>query len=168
MFLFCGCTSYMTVHSRSSCSSGVFLPVHDQTSFFCEQDQFQFCYRAALEYLGSFDHYANWATHTTWQRAGKTGGYPRGFRGFPKDENNSPHTLHQPSLGLVGLGGGSGHRHHWIRWLPGLCVARLRTLQCDDHLPQALVFCIWVDSLHRVECIYRETSLQTPYSDSCH
>lgn len=23
------------------------------------QDQYQFCYRAALEYLGSFDHYAN-------------------------------------------------------------------------------------------------------------
>ena len=23
------------------------------------QDQYQFCYRAALEYLGSFDHYTN-------------------------------------------------------------------------------------------------------------
>ena len=26
------------------------------------QDQYAFCYRAALEYLGSFDHYANWST----------------------------------------------------------------------------------------------------------
>jgi len=25
----------------------------------CMQDQYAFCYRAALEYLGSFDHYAN-------------------------------------------------------------------------------------------------------------
>lgn len=24
-----------------------------------QQDQYQFCYRAALEYLGSFDHYTN-------------------------------------------------------------------------------------------------------------
>ena len=28
--------------------------------FWCLQDQYAFCYRAALEYLGSFDHYANW------------------------------------------------------------------------------------------------------------
>lgn len=27
--------------------------------FIFTQDQYQFCYRAALEYLGSFDHYAN-------------------------------------------------------------------------------------------------------------
>lgn len=27
------------------------------------QDQYSFCYRAALEYLGSFDHYANWPPH---------------------------------------------------------------------------------------------------------
>lgn len=26
---------------------------------FSKQDQYQFCYRAALEYLGSFDHYTN-------------------------------------------------------------------------------------------------------------
>lgn len=26
--------------------------------FFFLQDQYQFCYRAAFEYLGSFDHYA--------------------------------------------------------------------------------------------------------------
>lgn len=29
-------------------------------TLFYFQDQYQFCYRAALEYLGSFDHYANW------------------------------------------------------------------------------------------------------------
>lgn len=28
-------------------------------SLFALQDQYQFCYRAALEYLGSFDHYTN-------------------------------------------------------------------------------------------------------------
>lgn len=28
-------------------------------NFINPQDQYQFCYRAALEYLGSFDHYAN-------------------------------------------------------------------------------------------------------------
>jgi hypothetical protein len=29
------------------------------TITFVFQDQYQFCYRAALEYLGSFDHYTN-------------------------------------------------------------------------------------------------------------
>ena len=27
-------------------------------SLCCLQDEYQFCYQAALEYLGSFDHYA--------------------------------------------------------------------------------------------------------------
>lgn len=27
-------------------------------SLYCLQDEYQFCYQAALEYLGSFDHYA--------------------------------------------------------------------------------------------------------------
>lgn len=27
--------------------------------YFLQQDQYHFCYRAALEYLGSFDNYAN-------------------------------------------------------------------------------------------------------------
>ena len=31
----------------------------------CLQDQYQFCYRAALEYLSSFDHYTD-----QWQPAG--------------------------------------------------------------------------------------------------
>lgn len=26
--------------------------------FYPSQDEYQFCYQAALEYLGSFDHYA--------------------------------------------------------------------------------------------------------------
>lgn len=30
-----------------------------QLFFALQQDQYQFCYRAALEYLGSFDHYTN-------------------------------------------------------------------------------------------------------------
>lgn len=36
------------------------LPSSDVISFFLPpfQDQYQFCYRASLEYLGSFDHYA--------------------------------------------------------------------------------------------------------------
>lgn len=42
-----------------------FMPSHQFgntfNAFSCVlQDQYQFCYRAALEYLGSFDHYATW------------------------------------------------------------------------------------------------------------
>lgn len=42
------------VMRRNVCHFGII-----QISFwFSLQDQYQLCYRAALEYLGSFDHYA--------------------------------------------------------------------------------------------------------------
>ena len=47
----------------------IFHPLKNHFTLFCVciyymsilfwQDQYQFCYRASLEYLGSFDHYAN-------------------------------------------------------------------------------------------------------------
>lgn len=39
----------------------IFKYIHHVNVKLLFQDQYQFCYRAALEYLGSFDNYANWA-----------------------------------------------------------------------------------------------------------
>lgn len=45
--------------SKLLCSGEIFSDVFLHLClFFPLQDEYQFCYHAALEYLGSFDHYA--------------------------------------------------------------------------------------------------------------
>ena len=142
MFSLRGCSSYMTVHSRLSCSSGVFLPVHDQMSFSVCRTSFS---SATVQHWSTWDHSTTMQTepHTPLDEGlGRLGATPGDSMDFQRMKTTVPTPFISPLWVWLAWAGGSGHRHHWIRPLPGLCIARLLTLQCDDRLPQALVFCI--------------------------
>lgn len=58
--------THFTISIRSNSAGTYCKPVlckqtflRQTKTFLSLQDQYEFCYRAALEYLGSFDHYAN-------------------------------------------------------------------------------------------------------------
>lgn len=90
MFLFCGCSSYMTVHSRSSCSSGVFLPVHDQTSFSVSRTSFS---SATVQHWSTWDHSTTMQTepHTPLDRGlGRLGATPGDSMDFQRMKTTVP------------------------------------------------------------------------------